>query len=118
MKYQKLEITSTGAIRNKKETKTLGAIKKAYSMLKKDFAEGTNSMADDWIKCDQKAKKIKDGTIAMSKNISYDLKKSFKGISPKIAVCDISYELGGAIKKTKEVFNEYIDDITRIPYGK
>jgi len=107
----------------KGKTKTFSAIQKACAAMKKGFSEGTNDMADVWIKSEsqqksQKAKKLKDGTIAMAKNISSDLKKSFKGITPKTAVCDISYELGGAIKKTKEIFNEYIDDLTRIPHGK
>ena len=123
MKYKKIELTPTGEISDKTQTKTFIAIKKAYGALKKNFSDGTNNMADGWIKSSsqkkpQKAKKLKDGTIAMAKNISYDFKKSFKGITPKTAVCDISYEIGGAIKKTKEFFNQYIDEITRIPHGK
>jgi len=101
----------------------MAAIKQACSLVKKDFSDGTNEMADAWVKSGpqkkgQKAKKLKDGTIAMAKNISSDIKQSFKGINPKTAVCDFSYELGSVIKKTKNVFNEYIDDITRISHGK
>ena len=122
-KYKKIEITPTGEIIPQRKTKTFSAIKNACSAIKKGFSSGTNNMADAWIKSDPqkkglKAKKLKDGTMAMAKSISSDLKKSFKGITPKELVCDISYELGGAIKKTKQVVNEYIDDITRIPNAK
>jgi len=123
MKYKKLEITPNWKVSSKVKTKTFSAVKKAYSLLKKDLSEGTTLMADAWIKCEvqkngQKSKKLKEGALVMAKTISSNFKKSFKGISPKTAVCDLSYELGGVIHQTKKVFNECIDDITRIPHGK
>jgi len=80
-------------------------------------------MADLWIKGEsqkdsQKAKMLKNQSIAMLKNITSDLKKNFKGITAKGVICDISYEIGGVLKKTKETCHEYIDDIKRIPNGK
>ena len=123
MTYKKIEITPTGEISGKGGTKTFRAIKKAYSVLKKDFSTGTNNMAELWVKNGsqkkaQRVKKLKDESMAMAKNISSDLRKTFKEISPKVVICDISYELGGVLKKTKDVFNDYIDEITRIPNGK
>ena len=116
-------MSSIGRINEKGKTKTFSAIKNAYSSLKKDFSNGTNNMAEAWIANDspqkrQKAKKLKEGTLLMAKSMATNLKKSFKGVGPKAVICDVSYELGGVIQKTKQVFNEYIDDITRIPHGK
>jgi len=123
MKYKKIEFTPSGEITGKRGTKTFSAIKKACAVLKEDFSSGTTKMANAWVdggsqKKTGKTKILKDQSIAMLKNITSGMKKSFKGVTPKSAVCDISYELGGVIKKTKDVFNEYIDDITRIPNGK
>jgi len=123
MAYKKIELVAGSNIPIKEGTKTLRAIKKAYSLLKKDFSAGTNNMAEVWVKGNelkksQKVKKLKDGTVLMAKNMAGDLKKSLNGISAKGAICDISYEIGGAFKKTKDVFNEYIDEMTRIPNGK
>ena len=118
MTYKKIEITETGKPVNK-GTKTARALKSALGAIKKDFSNGTNDMADAWIKCNpvkkgQKAKKLKDGTVAMVRSMANNIKKSLKGITPKTALCDISYEIGGVLNKTKAVFNEYIDDITQI----
>jgi len=121
MQYKKIELNPDGV--PKDGTKTFRAIKKVCSLLKKDFTNGTNNMAEVWVKSHslqkvQKAKKLKEGTILMAKTMASNVKKSLKGIGPKTAICDISYEIGGALKRTKDVFNEYIDDITRIPNGK
>ena len=122
MKYKKIELTQSGKI-NQRKTKTLGAVSKACSSIKKNFSSGTNNMADLWIKSEknkksQKMKMLKTQSISMFKNITSDMKNSFKGITAKGVICDISYELGGILKNAKETYHEYIDDITRIQNGK
>ena len=123
MKYKKINITPMGKASAKEGTKTLRAVRKACFIVKDNFSSSTNNMADLWIQGEtqkkrQKTKMFKDQSVAMLKNIGTDLKKSFKGITTKGVICDISFELGGVLKKTKETYHEYMDDIKRIPHGK
>ncbi len=123
MVYKKIELVPGKITVAPKSTKTFCAIKNAYTAIKKDFANGTNNMAEGWVKSSpqlkgQKVRKLKEGTFHMAKTMAADIKKNMKGVSPKAAICDLSYEIGGVLKKTKDVIDDYIDEITRIPNGK
>jgi len=116
MGYKKIELAAADAKSVHGKTRTLSAIKKVCSEVKKDFSEGTNNMADIWVECDarkngRKAQKLKEETIAMAKNITSGFKKSFKGITAKAAIRDISYELGGVLKKTRDALRDMLKDI-------
>ncbi|MBF0489272.1 MAG: hypothetical protein HQL15_01460, partial [Candidatus Omnitrophica bacterium] len=111
MVYRKIELSEGGKVSTKTGTKTTRAFKKAFSAIKKNFSTGTNKMADSWVKNadakkSQKIKKLKGQTFVMAKNISMEIKHSFKGITPKKALCDFSYALGGVFKETKEILRD------------
>lgn len=111
MSYKKINFDQ-----NRKET--MRAIMKACRVVKKEVSSGTEHIADVWIehekkKGSKKAKAVKEQTVLMMKRISYHIKKSFKGVTMKAAIRDLSYEFGQASRETMDNVREMIKGIKK-----
>ena len=103
---------------NQKKRGTISALEKACLVVKKEVVNGTEQMADAWIKSEkkkgsQKADILKEHAVLMMKRISYHVKKSFKGVTIKAAIHDFSYEFGQASRETMDNLREFIKDVKK-----
>ena len=87
--------------------KTLSAVKEAVSNVGKGFTDGSDRVAglllDEGGRAEgSKGRKVKEETIAVTKDIAAGVKKSFEDLKPRDFLYDAFFEIGKFVRIAKD----------------
>ena len=100
------------------EKGTCAAIKKSISDLGRGFSKGADKVADILLdksqeRASNKAKRVKDESVSVIKEVSSNIKENLKDVKPKKVLCGASYGMGRFSRMAKDtcvdIFNDLVE---------